>query len=148
MTIASRLLARTPRATAVATPAAPEADRALRFGTGALAFMGVLHFVAPKAFDAIIPKWLPGKPRTWTYASGVWELTSAGLLANPRTRKAGAYAAAATFVAVYPANIQMSIENPPRTTYGKLLAARLPLQFPMIFWALHQARKAGSATPT
>jgi uncharacterized membrane protein len=127
---------------AVAVPAA-QPDRALRFGTRALAFMGVLHFAVPKPFDAIVPSWVPGKARTWTYVSGVWELGSAALLANPRTRKAGAYAAAATFVAVYPANIQMSIDNPPRTLYGKALAARLPLQLPMIFWALHQARKAG-----
>jgi uncharacterized membrane protein len=28
--------------------------------------MGVLHFVAPKPFDAIVPRSLPGSPRTWT----------------------------------------------------------------------------------
>ena len=48
----------------------------------ALATMGVLHFAAPKAFDRIIPSWVPGRARTWTYASGVAELTSAALVAK------------------------------------------------------------------
>ena len=36
--------------------------------------MGLLHFAAPKGFDAIIPPELPFAPRTLTYASGVAEL--------------------------------------------------------------------------
>lgn len=37
--------------------------------------MGVLHFVKPKPFDALIPTRLPGGgPRLWTFASGVAEL--------------------------------------------------------------------------
>lgn len=39
---------------------------------GVLGFMGVLHFAVPRQFDRIIPRWLPGPPRFWTYASGVW----------------------------------------------------------------------------
>src|SRR5947209_20298067 len=80
---------------------------------GGLLFMGVLHFAMPKPFDKIVPKWVPfGSARTWTYISGAWELSSAALLAVPRTRRLGAYAAAGTIVAVYPANIQMAIDNP------------------------------------
>jgi uncharacterized membrane protein len=52
----------------------------------------------------------------------------------------GAWVAAATMVAVYPANIQMAIDNPPTTLFGVGLAARLPLQFPMIAWALKHRR--------
>jgi uncharacterized membrane protein len=103
---------------------------------GGLLFMGVLHFAAPTLFDRIIPKWVPGAPRMWTYVSGVWELSSAALLATPRTRRLGAYAAAATLVAVYPANIQMALDNKPTTPYGVGLWARLPMQLPMIGWAL------------
>jgi uncharacterized membrane protein len=83
---------------------------------------------------------VPGKPRTWTYLSGIWELASAALLARPSTRRIGGYAAAATIVAVYPANIQMAIDNPPSTRLGIGSWLRLPLQFPMIAWALRQAR--------
>jgi uncharacterized membrane protein len=104
--------------------------------------MGVLHFAAPAQFDRIIPSWVPGRPRAWTYASGVWELASAALLARPETKRAGGLAAAATIVAVYPANIQMAIDNPPRTRLGVASWLRLPLQLPMIAWALRQAREA------
>lgn len=107
---------------------------------GFLLMMGVLHFVAPKPFDKIIPKWVPGRPRTWTYVSGAWELSSAALLAMPRTRRLGAYAAAATLVAVYPANVQMALDHSPTTPYGVGLWARLPMQLPMIGWALRHRR--------
>lgn len=124
-------------------------DRARRsrlLGAAALAFMGVLHFVAPGPFDKIIPRWVPGNPRTWTYLSGLWELSSAALIALPRTKRLGACLAAATFVAVYPANIQMSIDNPPKTPFGVLLLLRLPLQLPMIAWALGHARAPQAVT--
>ena len=120
-----------------------ETDRARRsrlVGAGMLAFMGVLHLAVPKAFDRAIPKWVPGDPRMWTYVSGVWELSSAALLAMPRTKRLGAYLAAATFVAVYPANIQMSIDNPPTTPLGVGMLLRLPMQLPMVAWALGHAR--------
>jgi uncharacterized membrane protein len=107
---------------------------------GFLLFMGVLHFAVPKPFDKIIPRWLPGNPRTWTYVSGAWELSSAALLAMPRTRRLGAYVAAATLVAVFPANVQMALDNAPTTPFGVGLWARLPVQLPMIAWALKHRR--------
>jgi uncharacterized membrane protein len=123
------------------TEEAPPIRRSRLMLAGGLAFMGVLHFAVPRAFDRIIPGWVPGEPRAWTYASGVWELSSAALLANRRTAKVGGYVAAATFLAVYPANIQMSIDTPPTSAQGLAFAARLPLQFPMIAWALRHARR-------
>jgi uncharacterized membrane protein len=111
-------------------------------GAAGLAFMGVLHFVVPGPFDRIIPKWVPGNPRTWTQVSGVWELSSAALLAMPRTKRIGAYVAGATIVAVYPANIQMAIDNPPSTPTGVVSLLRLPLQIPMVVWALGHARRS------
>jgi uncharacterized membrane protein len=120
----------------------PKIRRSRLVGAGLLAGMGVLHFVVPKAFDGAIPGWVPGRPRTWTYASGVWELASAALVANRRTSKVGGYAAAATFAAVYPANIQMAIDNPPTNPLGIGMLLRLPLQIPMVVWALRHARRA------
>src|SRR5262245_36016527 len=74
---------------------------------GMLAGVGVLHFATPKPFDSIIPAELPGSPRFYTYASGVAELGVAGLLAAPRTRRLGATAAIALFLAVFPGNVNM-----------------------------------------
>ena len=136
-------------ATAVATePPAPEpsavedpATRRSRLRLGAMmTSMGVLHFVVPKPFMRIVPHRL-GRPRFWTYASGVAELVSGILLLNPRTSKAGGAAATATIVAVYPANIQMAVDaGAPRNLLSLGAWLRLPLQVPMIAWALRHAR--------
>ena len=98
---------------------------------------GTLHFVAPKPFDTIVPAELPGSQRFYTYASGVAELTTGALLLSARTRKVGALTAAALFVAVFPANVNMVRlwrDKPLVMRLGAI--ARLPLQIPMITTAL------------
>ncbi|MFG1791420.1 hypothetical protein [Nocardia sp. NPDC049149] len=108
--------------------------------------MGVLHFVAPKPFDSIVPKYLPGEPRTYTYASGVAELGVAAALTLPRTRGLGGRLAALLFIAVFPANVQMTVDlldnkKVPRVIkIGSIL--RLPLQIPLITQALKVSRSA------
>ena len=94
---------------------------------------GVLHFVMPKPYDSIVPVELPGSQRFYTYASGVAELASGALLLSPRTRRVGALAAIAVFVAVFPANVNMLRiwrDKPLFMRLGAIL--RLPLQIPMI----------------
>jgi len=106
---------------------------------GFVGFAGLMHFVQPGFFDAIVPKVLPGSPRSWTYASGVAELAVAASVANPGTRRTGALAAAGLFVAVFPANIQAAIDA--GTTAEKVISwGRLPLQLPLIWWALKVRR--------
>ncbi|MBF6211105.1 hypothetical protein IU433_29410 [Nocardia puris] len=111
---------------------------ALLFGAG------ILHFVMPKPFDAIVPRALPGEPRDYTYASGVAELGVAAALAAPRTRSLGGKLAALLFVAVFPANVQMAIDvsrsekASPAFKVGTIL--RLPLQIPLIVAALKVGR--------
>lgn len=101
--------------------------------SGFLAAMGVLHFAKPEPFDAIIPPYIPGPPRAWTYASGVAELAVAGLLAVPNTRRVGAAAADALFVAVFPANVEMARQWRDRPWQQQLVTlGRLPLQGAMI----------------
>ncbi|MBW0275670.1 hypothetical protein ATM97_30160 [Nocardia sp. MH4] len=119
--------------------------RAHSYLSGLLFVMGVLHFVAPKPFDGIVPPKLPGNPRTYTYASGVAELGVATALAVPRTRRFGGWLAAALFVGVFPANIQMAVDvvgNPKANGLFKAgVLARLPLQIPMVVAALRVARR-------
>ncbi|MEV4279747.1 DoxX family protein [Actinoplanes xinjiangensis] len=108
---------------------------------GLLATTGVLHFVAPKPFDGIVPGSLPGSPRTWTYLSGAAELAIAAAVTHPRTRRAGALAAAALFVAVFPANVKMAVDWRHAPPAKRAIAfGRLPLQAPLIAWALRVAR--------
>jgi len=110
---------------------------------------GVMHFVRPEFFDAIVPHKLPFSPRVWTYVSGVAELSCAAAVARPATRRAGGLASAFVFVGVFPANIQMAVdwrERPARdraAAYGRLL-----LQLPLVVWALRvwfDARSGGTA---
>ena len=99
--------------------------------------IGVVHFVAPKPFDTIIPAELPGSPRFYTYASGVAEIAIGGLLIPRRTRRSAALAAVALFVGVFPANLNMVRLWRDKPLPMRIAAlARLPLQIPMITTAL------------
>ncbi|MFZ3468412.1 hypothetical protein ACODT3_35165 [Streptomyces sp. 4.24] len=110
---------------------------------GLLAGAAVAHAVAPKPFDATVPRSLPGSPRQWTYASGVAELALAAGIAHPRTRRVAALATAAFFVGVFPANVKMANDARRRSPAVRAVAlARLPLQVPLVLWARNVSRNA------
>ena len=100
---------------------------------------GLLHFVRPDFYDGLIPPFLP-KPRAWTYASGVAELGCAVAVAVPRTRRIGGFLTAALFVGVFPANIYLAVEPGDLPRWAAI--ARLPLQVPLVVWAVQVARAA------
>ena len=111
--------------------------------SGLLAGAGLLHFVAPEPYEAIVPRRLPA-PRAIVYASGAAELACAAGLLSPRTRRAAGLATAGLFVVVFPANVSMAFDARRRSarlrrwvTYG-----RLPLQAPLVWWALRVAGRA------
>lgn len=107
-----------------------------------LAASGVMHFVRPGPFVAIVPKALP-RPGELVAISGAAEIVCSGLLAHPATRRWGGRATAVLFVAVFPANISMTVRSRRRPLwYRALLVARLPLQVPLVLWALRVARSA------
>ncbi|MFD3333812.1 DoxX family protein [Streptomyces sp. NPDC058700] len=119
----------------------PSPARSALLLAGLLASAGVAHFVAPKQFDAVVPRSLPGDPRTWTAASGAVELALAAGLALPATRRVSAQAAALFFVGVFPANVKMAYDWRNRPAPAKALAySRLPLQIPLILWARSAGR--------
>jgi uncharacterized membrane protein len=111
---------------------------------GLLAGAGATHFAVPAFYDAMIPEVLPGDARTWTYGSGVAELVVAAALLAPRSRPVGALAAAALFAGVLPANVKMALDarHSDSRAYRAGTILRLPLQLPLIAWAL---RVRGSA---
>jgi uncharacterized membrane protein len=110
---------------------------------GVLGVAGVAHFVRPEFFDEIVPHALPASPRTWTYVSGIAELACAAAVARPSTRRIGGLAAAALFVAVFPANVQMAVDWRDRPASEQAAAlGRLPLQIPLVLWALKVRRDA------
>ena len=109
-----------------------------------LAVTGVGHFVVPRPFEAIVPRAL-GDPKPWVAASGVAELACATALAVPRTRRVAGLASAALFLAVFPANVQMTVtafrSGRTSTGYRAATVARLPLQVPLVVQALRVARR-------
>jgi uncharacterized membrane protein len=103
---------------------------------------GVLHLAVPAPFDTVVPRTLPGTPRFWTLASGVAELGVAAAVAAPRTRRLGGAAAAVLFVAVLPANVKMARDWSDRSPAARAVAwGRLPLQIPLVMWALAVRRR-------
>lgn len=113
---------------------------------------GVVHFVAPQAYDPLIPTML-GPPRPWVLASGVAEVAAGALLAVPGTRRAGAWAVTAVLVAILPGNLQMALDGGypgAQGLAGDPVAAwlRVPLQVPLVLWALSHASDRADQHPT
>ncbi|GAA4353694.1 DoxX family protein [Angustibacter luteus] len=108
-----------------------------------LATSGALHFARPRPFESIVPRQL-GDPGPWVAVSGAAELACAAGLALPRTRRWAGLATAALFVGVFPANVQMAVtaQRSARASRGYRAGtlARLPLQAPLVAWALAIAR--------
>lgn len=109
-----------------------------------LLLTGTGHFILPGPVDQLVPSFLPGDPRLWTYLSGLAEIVIALMLLAPLGKKFagksirlwGAYSAFALFVAVFPANINMAINWSSRDMPEPLFAyARLPLQLGLFYWA-------------
>jgi uncharacterized membrane protein len=104
-----------------------------------------LHFLVPKFYDPMIPSQLPGSARAWTLGSGVAELVAGAAVALPRTRRLGALTAFGVFVGVFPGNVKMLLDaraKPEPAPVQAALVARLPLQLPMLAWALRVRRNA------
>jgi uncharacterized membrane protein len=100
---------------------------------GLMLVTGVLHFVVPDPYVRIIPRVLPdGWAKPLVYASGVAELLAAGLL----LRRRQGWFVVALLVLVFPANVQMALDDPNALTIG-----RLPLQAPMIWAAIPSRRR-------
>jgi Predicted membrane protein len=109
---------------------------------GLLTVTGSLHFISPRPYAAIVPARLPA-PTALVYASGVAELACAASLAVPRTRRLAGWATAALFVVVFPANVVMALGSGGRSdAYQVGVWARLPVQIPLIAWAVAVARQA------
>lgn len=111
---------------------------------------GTWHFVRPHGFESIVPRFL-GNPAIWVQASGVAELACATALVARPTRRAGAIATAVLFVLVFPANVQMALDSGRADhdlMHSPIVAwARLPLQIPLIAWALYIARASRRDAP-
>jgi len=118
------------------------------FAIGLVVFAGIFiasglqHFFYPQPYVRIIPPFLP-RPLALVRVSGGAEiLGGVGLLVRALRRWA-AYGLALLLVAVFPANTYMAVAHVPfRGLMGESWVQwlRLPLQIPLIVWALYYAK--------
>lgn len=104
----------------------------------AMVAIGTLHFVRPRPFVRIVPKYLPA-PLALVYISGFFEILGGLGLLIPGTRSWAAWGLIALYIAVFPANIYMLTHNisldPRRPIPRWALWLRLPFQLLFIAWA-------------
>jgi uncharacterized membrane protein len=105
---------------------------------------GSLHFVLTDGYARIVPRFIP-RADLVVRVSGAAEIVCGGLIAMPKTRHWGGFATAALLTAVFPANVQMALDGGLSGAGFPLSEAwvawlRLPLQVPLIKWALSVAR--------
>ena len=105
-----------------------------------------MHFAMPKPYVRIVPPMLP-KPELLVLISGCAEILGGIGLLVPRFRRSAAYGLTLLLIAVFPANIYMAVAHVP--TEGLLgnrwlQWLRLPIQYPLIWWALHYTKVSGA----
>jgi uncharacterized membrane protein len=107
---------------------------------------GLAHLVTPEFFLPIMPPMLPCHGQL-VASSGMAELCAGVLLMIPSTRRHGALLAVAILVAVWPANwyhaLAGGVVDPALPFWmgdARIAWCRLPLQLPLVWWALTLAR--------
>lgn len=103
----------------------------------AIVIVGITHFAKPEPYVKIMPSYLPYHLEL-VYISGFFEILGGiGLLVPPVSR-AAAWGLIALFIAVFPANINMTVNNIQLEgiPHNQVLYwVRLPFQAVLIAWA-------------
>jgi uncharacterized membrane protein len=103
-----------------------------------LCVVGFLHLLTPDFFVAIIPRKLPN-PEWLNVLSGLAEIVLGVFLLEPRVRVFAAWGVIALLIAVFPANVNMMLENigpgGPGTGSPVVNWVRLPFQIVFGLWA-------------
>lgn len=115
-----------------------------RILVGAFLLSGLFHFLTPEVFLALMPPFLP-EPTLLIYLSGALEIVCAlGLIFSQRWAP---LATAAVLLAIWPANWWFAIDSIGSRELWEVVLAwlRLPLQIPLIVWALRSPVKEKSS---
>jgi uncharacterized membrane protein len=95
---------------------------------------GALHFLKPRVYESIMPRYLPAH-RELVYASGAAEMLAGAGVLSARTARPAGWLLIATLVAIFPANVEMAVHPERfRRIPRPLLWARLPVQALLIGW--------------
>jgi uncharacterized membrane protein len=113
--------------------------------TAFFSFVGTLHFVIPRSFEAIMPPSIP-RHREAVIVSGVAEIAGGAMVVPRRTRRLARWWLLGLLLAVFPANVHMAV-NPEQVRGLDLnkiphwaLWARLPLQPLAMLWVWRATR--------
>ena len=102
---------------------------------------GAMHFVIPRAYQAIVPPQIRRWKREVVIVSGVAELAGGLAVLPARTRPAARWWLIATLVAVFPANVYMAVAADRFTNIPEpALWARLPVQAVFGWFTWHGTR--------
>ena len=103
---------------------------------------GILHFVRPRPYEAIVPPPFPKKKSV--VISGVAEVVGGLAVLHPATRRAGRWWLIALLLAIFPANVWMATSPDKIPGASKIprwaLWARLPLQPLAMLWVWRATR--------
>jgi uncharacterized membrane protein len=109
-------------------------------------FMGTMHFVARRSFEAIVPASIAQYKREAVAVSGVAEIAGAAMVLHPTSRRLGRWWLLSLLISVFPANVHMAV-NPEQIRGLDLnkvprwaLWARLPLQPLAMIWVWRATR--------
>lgn len=130
--------------------------RSQRLLAAVFTFAGTMHFIRPRAYEAVMPPYVP-RHREAVLVSGAAEIVG-GLAVVPRaTRGFARWWLLALLVAVFPANLHMALEPEEVAKRGLptdriprwLLWGRLPAQALFMAWVWRATEpSAPSSTPT
>lgn len=127
-------------------PEAPQADRFIATTNKerlrvilaiCIIVVGITHFAVPDPFVKIVPDYLPNH-LALVYISGFFEILGGIGILVPPVSQAAAWGLLLLFIAVFPANINMAINEidlPNIPDSSVLRWGRLPLQAVLIAWA-------------
>jgi uncharacterized membrane protein len=105
---------------------------------------GMLHFVIPRSYEAMVPEPVPAKEAV--AVSGIAEILGGLAVLHPRSRRLGRWGLLALLFAVFPANVHMAVspEQIKGLDLDKIprwaLWARLPLQPLAMVWVWRATR--------
>ena len=97
-------------------------------------FAGIMHFVKPGGYLAMMPPYLPAH-KELVFWSGVAEVVLGIGLLFPATRSWSSIGLILLLIVVFPANVYMATSSRFRKLPRWLVWGRLPLQILLIWWA-------------
>ncbi|TYB76920.1 DoxX family protein [Bizionia myxarmorum] len=102
---------------------------------GMYVLAGIIHFIKPKMYMRIMPRYLPNH-KALVYVSGLAEIGFGIALCFPQTRDFAVYGVMAMLAVFLLVHFHMLSSQKASAGFPKwLLVFRIPLQFGLMYWA-------------